>query len=160
MVSRGFLKNKESKILLRNVLTKYGLPENFFKEKAKVEVLKVKENKQLFFIEGKPLLFAINGEVYPTLIFFEILTRLPKVVIDMGAIPHVCNGADIMAPGIKKIEGSFIKGSTVLVIDEKYGKAIAVGLALINSEEIENIKKGKCIKNLHYVGDEVWRFTS
>jgi PUA domain protein len=160
MNSKSFLKSKESKLLLRNFLSKYGLPENFFKGKAKVEALKVKGDKRLFFIENKPLLFAVNEELYPTLIFFEVLTCLPKIIVDMGAIPHICNGADIMAPGIRKVEGIFKKNSTVLVVDEKYGKAIAIGLALINSEDIEKSKKGKCVKNLHYVGDEIWKLFS
>ena len=160
MVYKSFLKSKESKLLLKNILSKYCLPEDFFKGKAKVEVLKIEEGKKIFFIENKPLIFAINEELYPTLVFSEVLMRLPKVIVDMGAIPHICNGADIMVPGIRKIENNFKKDSLVLVVDEKYGKAIAIGLALINSEEIQQMAKGKCIKNLHYVGDEIWKLIS
>ncbi|MEM3606144.1 MAG: PUA domain-containing protein, partial [Candidatus Bathyarchaeia archaeon] len=115
---------------------------------------------QVFFIKDKPLIFSVNNELYPTLIFSEVLMQLPKVIVDMGAIPHICNGSDIMIPGVKKIERTFKKLSLVLIVDEKYGKAIAIGLALIDSEEIKKNERGKCIKNLHYVGDEIWRFIS
>ncbi|MEM1587936.1 MAG: DUF1947 domain-containing protein [Candidatus Bathyarchaeia archaeon] len=160
MVNKSFLKSKESKFLLKNIVNKYCLPEDFFKGKVKVEVLKIKENKQVFFIKDKPLIFSVNNELYPTLIFSEVLMQLPKVIVDMGAIPHICNGSDIMIPGVKKIERTFKKLSLVLIVDEKYGKAIAIGLALIDSEEIKKNERGKCIKNLHYVGDEIWRFIS
>jgi PUA domain protein len=157
MVTRSFLKSKEAKLLLKSILNKYGLPEDFFKGKTKVEVLKVNE-KQLFFIDEKPLVLAVESKLYPTLIFSEVLVSLPKVIVDMGAVPHVCNGADVMMPGVKRIEGVFKEDSLVLILDEKYGKTIAIGVALINSEEAKNLKKGKFIKNVHYVGDEVWEF--
>ncbi|MBS7655293.1 Tma20 N-terminal domain-containing protein [Candidatus Bathyarchaeota archaeon] len=142
---------------MKAISSKYGLPEDFFKGKAKVEVLKVKENKRLFFLDGKPLVFTMDSELYPTLIFFEALARLPKIVVDMGAVSHICNGADVMMPGVKRIDGAFKENSLVLIVDEKHGKTLAIGVALINSEEAKNLRKGKLAKNLHYVGDEVWK---
>jgi len=160
MVNRSFLKSKEAKGFLKAISSKYGLREDFFKGKVKVEVLKVKENKRLFFIDGKPLVFTVDSEIYPTLIFFEALACLPKIVVDMGAVPYVCNGADVMIPGVKRVDGAFKEGSLVLIADEKHGKTLAIGVALINSEEAKNLKKGKFIKNLHYVGDELWKIIS
>ena len=75
----------------------------------------------------------------------------------MGAVKHILNGADIMAPGIVRIIGDFKKGDLVLVVDEKYGKPLAVCEALYSSEEISKMSKGKVLKNLHYVGDKVWK---
>jgi predicted RNA-binding protein (TIGR00451 family) len=37
----------------------------------------------------------------------------------MGAVPHICNGADIMAPGIVKVEREFQARAMAVVVDEK-----------------------------------------
>jgi len=78
------------------------------------------------------------------------------VVVDMGAIPHICNGADVMAPGVLRVEGEFSAGDLVLIVDERYGRPVAIGSALIDSEAVNSTKQGKVVKNLHYVGDKVW----
>jgi PUA domain protein len=81
--------------------------------------------------------------------------RLPNVVVDMGAIPYVCNGADIMAPGITNMD-SFKEGDLVVVRDVTHGKALAIGRALKSSSDVEAVRKGKVVENLHYVGDRLW----
>lgn len=154
---RRFLKSKDSKTLLRRFSSEYGLPEAFFGRKPKVESLSLPGDKELFLLEGKPLILAAGGRLYPTLIFHEALRSLPKVVVDMGAVPHICNGADVMAPGVRRIEGTFKEGSVVSVVDERHRKFLAVGVAEMQSEAIERLKKGKCVRNVHYVGDRVWR---
>jgi PUA domain protein len=88
----------------------------------------------------------------------ELLSGLPKVVVDMGAIRFVCNGADVMAPGIVRYEGTFAKNDLVLVVDIKHGKILALGEMLYNSEEVKGIKQGPVIKNKHYVSDKIWNF--
>jgi PUA domain protein len=74
----------------------------------------------------------------------------------MGAIPYVCNGADVMAPGITDMIGEFEEGDIVVVRDVRHNKALAVGKAMRTSREIMDSKKGKVIRNLHYVGDRLW----
>jgi len=97
-----------------------------------------------------------NGQLIPTLVNTEAITSLPKVVVDMGAVPHIVSGADIMAPGIRKVEGSFGEKELVVIIDEKHGKFLSVGRSLLASEALAATKKGKVIVNVHYVGDPVW----
>ena len=43
-----------------------------------------------------------------------------------------------------------------MIIDETHGKKLAVGIALFASNEMNSLNSGKVIKNLHYVGDEIW----
>ena len=64
--------------------------------------------------------------VLPTLLFTEFTAKAPKIVVDMGAIPYVCKGATVMAPGIVRVEGEFGKGDLVLIVDMKHGKALAL----------------------------------
>lgn len=97
-----------------------------------------------------------NGTLFPTLNNHN-LRELPFVSVDMGAIPYVCNGADVMAPGIKVVQGDFEEGELVVVRDIEYGKALAIGASLASSSEIRVMKKGKAIRNIHYVGDKIWK---
>jgi PUA domain protein len=76
----------------------------------------------------------------------------------MGAIPYVCNGADVMAPGIVRVEGEFADGDLVLVVDEKHGKPLALGESLSDSESVRNTKEGAVVKNVHFVSDKIWNF--
>jgi PUA domain protein len=81
---------------------------------------------------------------------------MPRIVVDMGAVPHVVGGADIMAPGIRKVSGEFAERQFLVVVDEKHGKYLAVGRALVGSGPMAATKKGKVVENLHYVGDLIW----
>lgn len=108
--------------------------------------------------EGEPVLLLHQDKWFPTLQTLNKGNTLKKITVDMGAIPFVCSGADVMRPGIKAIEDGIAKESPVVVIDEKYGKLLAVGVALFDSEEMKKMAKGKVVKNLHYVGDWIWNF--
>jgi len=158
-VKRRFpLRGNERKTLLKRFSEAFNIDaKQMFGVKPKVEVIETDRNK-IFVVNGEPLLASVNGEdLIPTLIFEDIIQRLPKVIVDMGAVPHVCNGADIMAPGVVRIDGDFKRGDFALVIDEKHGKAIAVVRAILDSESTKALKHGKVFKNLHYVGDIIWR---
>lgn len=82
--------------------------------------------------------------------------ELPSVYVDAGAVPRILNGADVMAPGIRKIEGEFSPGRKVVVRELEKGRPIAIGVALVESKDIPQMGKGKAISNLHYLGDEYW----
>jgi PUA domain protein len=153
------LKSKEAKTLLNKASEKLKMDlGTIVGSKVNVEVVDA-DFGELFLINGKPLLFSAGTEVFPTLLFNEIFVRVPKVVVDMGAVPYVCNGADIMAPGIVRVEGEFSKGAIVLVVDEKHGKPLALGEILYDAAEARNIKQGVVVKNVHYVSDKIWNFT-
>jgi len=113
-------------------------------------------NAKIFFINGKPLIANLKDVWLPTLLFERALLVLPKIVVNMGAIPYVCNGADIMAPGMVKIEGIFNANDYVLVIDERHHKPLAIATALTNSQTTLSLQHGKIAKNIHYVGDSLW----
>jgi len=85
----------------------------------------------------------------------EVLQRFPFVTVDMGAVKFVCNGAKVMRPGIVDF-GSFKKGDIVMIKDQIHGKALAVGVALENSEAAKAMTKGYVIENLHYISDKMW----
>ena len=149
---RRFLKAREVRLLLREARSQLGVEI----PSGRVEEGRIGEDVRLFFVEERPLLLRIGGRLLPTLLYREVLEHLPAVVVDMGAVPYICRGADVMAPGITEVKGEFEKDELVVVRDERYGKALALGLSLFSSAEVREMRKGKAIKNLHYVGDEVW----
>ena len=110
----------------------------------------------MYFADDKPLVIGVAGKLFPSLANEGLLKMLPFFVVDMGAIPHICNGADIMRPGIKQIQGDFEKGTIVLVKDQKFSKPIAIGVAEAGSASIHAMSKGIAAKNVHYVGDSFW----
>lgn len=152
------LKTKEAKQILESASTTLKIDlEALFGAKAIVEVVE-SDVGEVYLVGGTPLMFRAENRVLPTLLFSEFTVKAPKIIVDMGAIPYVCKGATVMAPGIVSVEGEFGKGDLVLVTDMKHGKALAVGESLMDAATARNTKKGPVIKNLHYVSDKVWDF--
>lgn len=130
----------------------------FDEKRTRIEIIAT-DTGSLYLFEGKPLLFKSEEKLIPTLFFDRYITSAPKIIVDMGAVPHLCNGADVMAPGVQKVADEFSKGGLVLIVDEKYGKVIAIGEALFNSNEIIKMNQGKIIRTLHYVGDNIYEIS-
>ena len=79
------------------------------------------------------------------------------VTVDMGAVPFVYNGADVMAPGIVDADPAIQPGDLVWVRDEKNRRPLAIGEALIFGSEMIASEKGKAVKTIHHVGDPLWK---
>ena len=153
---RYFLKAKEAKYLLSEVLETFGAEiEQFLDSKTRVEVTET-ETAEIFIFNGIPLLARSEGLLFPTLTFEEFFPLMPRLVVDMGAIPYVCKGADVMAPGVVSINGQFKENDVLLITDVRHGKPLAVGVALFSSEAMKTVNRGKTVKTLHYVGDKLW----
>jgi PUA domain protein len=156
---RYTLKTKEAKQILTEASKNLKLDlEALFGSKVNVEVVE-SDVGAVYLIGGKPLLYKAGDKVLPTLHFSEFTAKAPKIVVDMGAVPYVCKGADVMAPGIVRIEGEFSKGDLVLIVDMKFGKALALGESLYDAEVAKQTKKGPVVKTLHYVSDKIWDYT-
>ena len=154
---RHFIRKRELKEILTRFSKKMKTPLDVLSlNLRKIEIIHI-SGIQVISIDEKPKIVKVNGEFYPTLLFSEIFPYMAKVVVDMGAVPYICNGADVMAPGIVEVDGEFMKGDIVLVIDERNRMPISIGKALTDSEEARKADKGKVIKNLHYVGDSIWK---
>ena len=153
---RYSLKSKQAKQLLNEISGRLNVNvEDFFGAKANVEIVESSIG-DVYLVNDKPLFFKIEKKVLPTLLFQGFVSQAPKVVVDMGAIPYICNGADVMAPGIVRVEGEFGTEDLVLIVDEKHGKPLAVGETLHDSESVRDAKQGAVIKNVHFVSDKIW----
>jgi len=129
-----------------------------FDVKARWEVVKISKNEVVYLLDGRPLAVEVSGKLIPSIrALMDGVAELPRVVVDSGAVKHVVNGADVMAPGIVRVEGDFAKGDLVVVVDEKHGKPLCVGVALVDRSELASMSRGKVVENLHYVGDKLWK---
>ena len=126
--------------------------------KARMEVARTEEGVDIILVNGEPLIFQVRGRYFPTVRgALRLKPDRRYVVVDMGAVPYVVNGADIMRPGVVAYDEKIEKGDLVVVLEEKHNKAIAIGEALWSGEEFGKREKGKCVKNLHHVGDRIWK---
>ena len=123
----------------------------------KVKTLKVHEiDDDASLLTGEEFTAIKIGETYiPFLSETTLLERFPKIVVDMGAIKFVCNGATVMRPGIKSFT-EFEKDQIVCVVEESHNKFLAIGRAFVSSKELSNMTKGEVVKNLHHVSDRFW----
>jgi PUA domain protein len=150
------MKSKDAKKFLLEVSNKLGIDiEQLFGAKTRIEVNET-ETADIFILGGRALLARQDETLFFTLDFEEIFPSVPKIVVDMGAVPYVCKGADVMSPGIRSINDDFEQDDLVVIVDERHGKPLAVGSALYGSEEMKTLDRGKVIKTLHYVGDKLW----
>ncbi|MDV0447253.1 hypothetical protein MsAg5_11320 [Methanosarcinaceae archaeon Ag5] len=123
---------------------------------SKFEVVTTDEFK-VIFVDGKQMFFEFDGDIFPTV--RGALSLMPDkrlVVVDMGAVKFVVNGADVMSPGIVLADTGIQKDDLVIVVDMTHKKPLAIGRALISGEEMTNSKSGKAVKSLSYVGDTLW----
>ena len=97
----------------------------------------------------------IGADYLPFLTEKDILEKFPSVTVDMGAVKFMCDGANVMRPGIRSYS-EFGKDEIVCVIEESQKKFLAVGRSLVPSIELESMTKGPVVKNLHYVSDKYW----
>jgi PUA-domain protein len=147
------LKDRDAKPLIESLNRLSGLGHLSHKSRVEVEKLKIAD---VIFVDGEPVAFQRNGITAPVLVNEVALAGLPKIVVDMGAVPHVVGGADVMAPGVRAVKGEFGPGQLVVVVDEKHNKCMALGRSLLSSADMAETRKGKVVENLHYVGDLIW----
>lgn len=130
-----------------------------FPEKCKVEIIITEEDDKLYAVNNELALWKSGGNYIPVLtLLLDNRVGLKSVIVDMGAVKFVTNGADIMRPGIVKIDSEIKKGNIVRIADVEHNRTLAVGEALYNADKMEEMKKGKVIKNLHTIQDSVWDF--
>ena len=131
----------------------------------KQELPKIKNLKVYFIDDNSKLIIGagitilkINDDYLPFLNQTEILEKFPNVMVDMGAVKFMCNGANVMRPGIKRYT-EFGANDIICVIEESQHKFLAVGRAMTDSSALEGMAKGEVVKNLHYISDKYWEIS-
>jgi len=130
---------------------------DFFDEKSSVETGEF-EGQKIVFIDGEPCFMFFENKIIFTL--HGLNKYKPKqrfVIVDMGAIKFVTNGADVMAPGIIDADKNIDENDQVWICDEVHRKPLAIGIANMTGEQMIAENKGKAVKTIHYVGDYLWK---
>ena len=128
----------------------------------KIEFPKIKNLKfhysddDVIIITGIGLKAIKTGNSYlPFLTETEILKKFPYVMVDMGAVKFMCNGANVMRPGITNYT-QFEQDSVVCIVEESQHKFLAIGKSCVISTDMESMSKGEIVKNMHYISDKYW----
>ena len=155
--NRHRLKNREIKDILNEL--KETFSSDFFDIQSSVETGNVEEFKVIivddeidFMINENRIFFTLRG-------LYKYKPKEHFVVVDMGAVRFVTNGADIMAAGIVDADSNIQQNDQVWVCDETHHKPLAIGTALVTGEEMTEKKSGKAVQNIHYVGDKLWNLS-
>ena len=141
--------------MLKDLVATFG--ENMAELENKVLEKVALDDYSLILVDGKPLLFEIEGHLFPTVrgaLEMELQKRL--VTVDKGAIRFVSNGADIMAPGVVDADPEIKEGDLVIIVEETHRKPLAIGKAIMEGSEMVEANSGKAIKSITHVGDKLW----
>lgn len=157
MKSKKTLTNKEKRDLQNKITELYG--NQVLSSFQKTLILQsIKTEEGTFIVKDKKIWwFLYDGKYIPSIHFLrELNPGLHKIVVDIGAIRFITNGADVMAPGIVSFDDDITKGSYVVIHEEQANAILGVGISLIEAEEFNKNKKGKVVKLIHHLKDKIW----
>ena len=140
--------------IVRNIGIEFDISEKFL-EKANFD------DKDVLLIDRVILAFQVSTENgkswFPTI--RGILEWLPEIkwaAVDHGAIPFLMNGADCMGAGVHLTDISLKSGDLIWIKDQQHGKPLAIGIAMVDGNEMMGMTKGKAVQTIHWIGDELW----
>ncbi len=152
---RKRMREKEIKTLREQLTSIFGV--ETFGDKDVVDLAE-SSDFNLIFVNNDIL--GLIYEDKPFLTVRGILKYKPdakSVTVDMGAVPYVTNGADVMGPGIVDADTSIKEGDLVWIRDIKNKVPLAVGVSLLDADKLKAKQKGKAVKTIHNVGDKLWK---
>jgi PUA-domain protein len=153
--SRVQLRKNAKNKMLKDIISTFG-EEMAELENKTLEKITLEEYS-LILVDGKPLLFEVEGHLFPTVRgALEMGLQKRVVAVDKGAIRFVSNGADIMAPGVVEADSEIKAGDLVIIVEETHRKPLAIGKALMEGPQMVEANSGKAIKSITYVGDKLW----
>jgi PUA domain protein len=148
---RYFVSSSESREIIRKAFSQGFLSKTKYE---KVEILELKNEDKIILLDDMPLLILVNNLIIPSL-FNANIKKLPFFKVDAGAVPHILNGADVMAPGITQYPNEINEGMIVSVKSEN-DDFLCIAKVLDSALEKIKLKKGKVLSNLHYKNDKYY----
>ena len=115
-------------------------------------------DREVVLVDGEPLVASFDGHLFLTVRGANAYPPQSHVVtVDSGAISFVSDGANVMRPGIVEATGDIEPGDLVVVVEAQHGKALAVGRAETDGDDMVG-DSGKVVESLHHVGDDLYEF--
>ncbi len=81
------------------------------------------------------------------------LQEFHKVFIKDSAVSAICHGAQLATPGIVKVSKGIKQGDPVVIYTLK-GEAVAIGEALMSSEDMIKKRRAVCVKTIRVLMDK------
>ncbi|MDK2854095.1 MAG: hypothetical protein PWQ92_989 [Thermococcaceae archaeon] len=163
------LSKKDVKKIIEEMARIFGeeVAEKLISKNDQVLVGEFDKTTQILFVNGKPRFIRREKLIFPLVItLYELSDKEDlrkwkrRVVVDQGAVPHILNGADVMAPGIVDADEEIKEGDFVFVVEEQYGRPLAIGIALMDGKTMKEKPKGKAVKIIHHAKDKIWELTA
>ena len=102
---RHLLKKRDRRARLEQIETGLGVSVENLDDRANLEEGLLDEGTTVLLLDGSIIFFELEKRLVPTLYaLLEGYIRVPHITVDMGAVKYVVNGADIMRPGVTKID--------------------------------------------------------
>ncbi len=155
---RSYIKRKDVRELLK--LLSSPLFEGALSPSDRVERVRIDQNTEAFLVGSEPVLFRVRGHYLPALRWLvrrEIDRRY--VVVDEGAAERILRGAHVMRPGVVEYDPEIEVAEPVAVLLQGSRRAIAVGVSEWSGAEYAERTRGRCVLNLHYAGDSLWKLS-
>ena len=117
---------------------------------------------EMVFLDKTPIAVQIQNDELKKYAFLTLRGFLANldaqkwVEVDHGAIPFLMNGADCMVAGVHSADSEINEGDLVWIRDMEHKRPLAIGWAVKSGLEMPEAAKGKGIKTIHWVGDELW----
>jgi malignant T-cell-amplified sequence len=120
-----------------------------------LQVCVIDGNKRLLVGNDLVAIQLAPDLIIPHLTQHDILNHFASVQVDMNAVKFVCNGANIMRPGITDFT-TFKESEIVLVKDQTHKKELAVCISLVDDVTGRKMERGVVLNNIHHIGDIYW----
>jgi PUA domain protein len=115
-------------------------------------------DREVVLVDGEPLVASFGDDLFLTVRGANEYDPEGHVVtVDAGAISFVSDGANVMRPGITEATDDVEPGDLVVIVEEQHGKALAVGRAETDGDDMVG-DSGKVVEALHHVGDDLYEF--
>jgi PUA domain protein len=115
-------------------------------------------DREVVLVDGDPLVASFGDDRFLTVRGANAYPPEGHVVtVDSGAVSFVSDGANVMRPGITEATADIEPGDLVVVVEETHGKALAVGRAETDGDDMVG-DSGRVIETLHHVGDDLYAF--
>ena len=115
-------------------------------------------DREVVLVDGEPLVASFDGNLFLTVRGAnEYPPQNHVVTVDSGAISFVSDGANVMRPGIVEATDDIAPGDLVVVVEETHEKALAVGRAETDGDDMVG-DSGRVVESLHHVGDDLYEF--
>jgi PUA domain protein len=153
---RHAIKKSQISALLKKLHETIGEDASLY-DAPMIEIAETASKFNIYVIDKKSLIMEQDTWAFPTLrgaILRPFSGR--RIVVDMGTVPYMINGADVMRPGVVSVTDDVVAGRPALVVDENHNKPLAVVISLYDAAEIIALGMGRVAKNMHHIGDDLW----